>query len=116
MCVLTALAVVDPVTVAGIETIVGAVPPDCGLHKAGKSGREGHIEFTSVDVISNRSHDAVTSSSSIAGRSVGMNRRKPMQNARAVQEIVDEGIDRNKVSSDFKPDRSPPAGAQQQLR
>ena len=42
--------VVDAIAVANVETVLGAVPPDCALHEPRKRRREGWIELPSIDV------------------------------------------------------------------
>jgi hypothetical protein len=41
--------VVDPIAVADVEAVLGAVPPDCALYESRKRRQEGRIELPSID-------------------------------------------------------------------
>jgi hypothetical protein len=50
MPVVAAGVVVDPIAVADVEAVLGAVTPDRALHEPRKSRREGRIELPSIDI------------------------------------------------------------------
>jgi hypothetical protein len=42
--------IVDPIAVANIQSVLGAVPPDRALHEPWKRRRKGRIELSSIDI------------------------------------------------------------------
>ena len=98
------LAVVDAVAVADSETALGAVPPDRVLDEPGKHGGEPGIEGARVDPIGRGLNNVSTAAAPVAGRPVGMGRAEPMQDAGAVQKVVNERVDGDHAGPDFMPE------------
>ncbi len=72
MAVAATGVVVDPIAVANVEAVFGAIPPDRTLHEPRKRRREGRIELTRVDLGRDHGEDLATSSWPIAPVSVRM--------------------------------------------
>jgi hypothetical protein len=49
-CVLATTTVIDPIAVADVESLLGAVPPNCVLDEPGKICRERRVELSCVDL------------------------------------------------------------------
>ena len=89
--------VVDPIAVADVEAILRAVPPDRVLHEPGEELGEPPVELTSIDLVSNGLDDGDTTAGAVAGRAVRVCGSKPVEDAGPVQEIVNQGVDRDMV-------------------
>jgi hypothetical protein len=108
--------VVDAVTVANVETVLGAIPPDRALHEPWKRRREGGIELASVNVRREQLENTGASSRLIAPVPVRMVGAQPLQDPSSVQEIMDEGVDSHERRAHFEPQWASVAGAQEQRR
>ena len=107
--------VVDAITVADVEAILGAIPPDRALHEPRKRRRKGWVELSSIDVSCEQAENSGASSRLIATGSVRVAGAKPPKDPGSVQEIMDEGVDGDERRADFEPQRLSLSGGQQQV-
>ena len=113
MRVLAAMPVIDPVAVADVEALLAAIAPDCELHEPGEDLRKIAVELTSVDLVGNQPDNVGAAAWPVTAGPVGMGGLEPGQDPGPVQEIVDQGIDRDQVHADFEPPRANVGGANQ---
>src|ERR1700683_3790259 len=102
MPVLAPMPVVEPVAVADVKALLAAIPPDRELHETREYLREGAIKLPSVDLAGNQPDNIGAAAWPVTAGSVGMGSLEPSQDPSPVQEIVDQGIDRNQVHADFQ--------------
>jgi hypothetical protein len=102
MPVLAPIPVIEPVAVADVEALLAAIPPDRELHEPGKYLRKGAIELPGVDPAGNQPDNVGAAAWPVAAGPVGMGGLEPAQDPGPVQEIVDQGIDRDQVHADFQ--------------
>ena len=113
MPIFAPMAVVEPVAVADVEALLAAIPPNRELHEPGKYLRETAVELPSVDLAGDPANGIGAAAWPVAARAVGMGGLEPSQDPGPVQEIVDQGIDRNQVHADFQPPWANVSGADQ---
>ena len=113
MAVLAPLPVIEPVAVANVEALLAAIPPDRELDEPRENGREGRIERTGVDLLGSTGNDFGAAACPVAAGAVRVGSLEAPQDPGPVQEIVDQGIDRNQVHADFQPPRANVSGADQ---
>src|SRR6476660_9247918 len=101
--IVTRLAVMDAVPVADVEPGLGAVAPDRILHEPRKHRRERRVESPGVDPLGHSFNDLSAAAWPVAGRAIGMGGAEPVQDAGAVQKVVNEGIDGDHAGPDFGP-------------
>jgi len=101
--ILARLAVIDAIAIANIETAPGAIPPDRVLHEPGKHRGEGGIEGAGIDPFSHNFNDLSAAAAPVAGRAIGMVGAEPVQDAGAVQKVVNEGVDRDHAGANLAP-------------
>ncbi len=102
--VVATLSIFDPIAVADIEPVLGAVPPNRGLNEP------------SIDGFGNALDDLGAPGRPVAGRAIGMGRIEPAQDTGPDQEIVDQGIDRDHGRANFGPSGPIGSAAEQQAR
>ena len=103
MAVLAPLPVIEPVAVANVEALLAAIPPDRELDEPRENGREGRIERTGVDLLGSTGNDFGAAACPVAAGAVRVGSLEAPQDPSPVQEIVDQGIDRNQVHTDLQP-------------
>ena len=113
MAVLAPMPVVEPVAVANVEALLAAIPPDGELDEPRENGREGRIERTGVDLLGSTGNDFGAAAWPVTAGPVRVGSLEPRQDPGPVQEIVDQGIDRDQVHADFQPPRANVSGADQ---
>ena len=101
--IIARLAIVNAIAVADSKPTLGAVPPDRLLNEPGKHRRERRIEGPRVDPIGHGFNDFSAAASSVAGRAIGMVGAEPVQDAGAVQKVVNEGVDRDHAGANLAP-------------
>ena len=113
MPILAPMPVIDPVAVADVEALLAAITPDRVLHEPRKYLWEAAVELPSIDVLGNQANDIGTAAWPVTAGTVKMGGLEPGQDPGSVQEIVDQGIDRNQLQPDFEPPRANVGGADQ---
>ena len=103
MPVLAPMPVVEPVAVANVEALLAAIPPDRELDEPGEDLREATVELPSVDLCGKQPDNVGAAAWPVTAGPVLMDGLEPGQDPGPVQEIVDEGIDRNQVHTDLQP-------------
>ena len=103
MPVLVPMPVVEPIAVADVEALLAAIAPDRELHEPGEDLRETTAELTSVDFAGNQPDNVGAAAWPVTAGPVGMGGLEPGQDPGPVQEIVDQGIDRNQVHTGLQP-------------
>src|SRR3954454_17154934 len=93
--VVAAGAVIDPVPVADVEHALGAEPPDRKLNKPRKGGWECGVERASVDPVRESLDDLGAATGRVAPGSIGVLGLEAAQEARPVEEVVHEGVNRD---------------------
>ena len=116
MTVVATGIVVDPIAIADIEAVLGAIPPDRALHEPRKRRREGWIELACVDIGCKQTENLSASSRPVAPISLRVVSRQAPQDPGSVQEIMDQGVDSHEGRADFDPQRPSVACCQQQGR
>ena len=101
--VVTRLAVIDAVPIADIEPGLGAVPPDRMLHEPRKHRRERRVESPGVDPLGHSFDDLSAAAWPVAGRAIGMGGAETVQDAGAVQKVVNERVDGDHAGPDLRP-------------
>ena len=101
--ILASLSIIDPVAVADIEAAAGAIPPDGVLHEPRKHHRERGIERAGINPFGHGCNDVSAAASPVASRAVGMVGAEPVQDAGAVQKVVNEGVDGDHAGADLVP-------------
>src|SRR5258708_21951825 len=89
--ILARLAVIDAIAIADIEAALGAIPPDRVLDEPGKDRGERGVEGAGIDPFSHTS------------RAIGVLGAEPVQDAGAVQKVVNEGVDGDHAGADLAP-------------
>ena len=79
----------------------------------GKQSREGAIERTGVDFSGNAGNDIGAAAWAVAARAVRMVCLEPAQDPGPVQKVMDQGIDRDQLHTDFEPPGANISGADQ---
>ena len=110
------MPVIDPVAVANVEALLAAIPPDRELDEPGKDVRETTIELPSVDLAGDQPDNVDAAAWPVTAGTVRMGGLEPGQDPGPVQEIVDQGIDRDQVHADFQPPRANISGTNQNAR
>ena len=103
MPVLAPIPVIEPIAVADVEALLAAIPPDRELYEPGEDLREGTVELPGVDLAGNQPDNVGAAAWPVAAGPVWMASLEPAQDPGPVQEIVDQGIDRNQVHTDLQP-------------
>jgi hypothetical protein len=116
MPVLAPMPVIDPVAVADVEALLAAIPPDREFHEPGEDLREGTVELPGVDLAGNQPDNVGAAAWPVTAGTVRMGGLEPGQDPGPVQEIVDQGIDRDQVHADFQPPRANISGTNQNAR
>jgi hypothetical protein len=88
MPVLATGVVVNPIAIANVEAVLGAIPPNCTLHEPRKRRREGWIELARVDVGGEQLENPGAPSRPVAPISVRVVGTQPLQDSGSVQEII----------------------------
>ena len=116
MPVLAPIPVIEPIAVADVEALLAAIPPDRELHEPGEDRREGTVELPGVDLAGNLPDNVGAAAWPVTAGPVWMASLEPAQDPGPVQEIVDQGIDRDQVHADFQPPRANISGTNQNAR
>lgn len=101
--------VVNSVAIAQIEPFRGAISPDGMLDKPREYFWKVRIEGTGISPVCGTSDDLGTAAPGVAGRAIPMGNAAALQNAGAVQEIVDQRVNGDHVLSGLEPDEMLPA-------
>ena len=102
--VVAALPIVDAIAVADIEAVLGAVPPDCVLDEPGKGLRKRWIELPGIDPLSHGLNNVSTAAGPVAGRTIQVVRVEPLQDAGAMQKVMNQRVDGNHAAADLGPE------------
>ena len=86
--ILARLSVIDPIAVADIEAALGAIPPDRVLNEPRKDRRERGVEGAGIDLFGHGFNDVGAAALPVAGRAIGMVGAEPVQDAGAMQKVV----------------------------
>ena len=95
--------IVDPIAIANVEAVLGAIPPDRALHEPWKRRRKDGIELAGVNVGCKQMENPSAPSRPVAPISVRVVGGKPVQDSGSMQEIVYEGVDSHERRADFDP-------------
>ena len=101
--ILARLAVIDAIAIADIEPALGAIPPDRVLDEPRKDRWKGGVERAGIDPFGHGFNDLGAAARPVAGRAIGVVGAKPVQDARAVQKVVNEGVDGDHAGPDLAP-------------
>jgi hypothetical protein len=107
--------IVDPIAVADVKAVRGAIPPDRALHEAREDFGEALVELPGIDLGGHLANDADTALGAITGRAIGVLGVKAAQNAGSVQKVVHQPVNGDHSGSDFGPARPTSARAQQKI-
>jgi len=108
------LSIIDPIAIAHSKAALSAVPPDRVLHEPGQHHRECGIESARIDPFRDCLNNVSAAPSPVAGRAVGVDGAEPMQDAGAVQKVVNQGVDGDHAGSDLLPEPHPVGRAEQE--
>ena len=95
--------IVDPIAIANVEAVLGAIPPDRALHEPWKRRRKDGIELAGVNVGCKQMENPSAPSRPVAPISVRVVGVQPVQDPGSMQEIVYEGVDSHERRADFDP-------------
>jgi hypothetical protein len=113
-CVLTTVAIVDPVAVAGVVAFLRAISPNGVLNEPRKAARIALAEFSCVNSVGNALNNVRALTRSVTHDPVGVLSRKPAQDPGAVQKIVNQRVNRDQAGARLMPMRPVLWGGQQQ--
>ena len=99
----TAVAVIKPVAVTDVQAVLGAVPPDCVLDKPWKRVGEVRIERAGVDLVGHGPDNVGAPARPVTGCTIQVVRIEPAQDAGPVQEVVNQGVNRDHAAADLDP-------------
>ncbi len=116
MPILAGITVIDSVAVTDIEALLAAIAPDRELHEPGKYFRKGTVELPCVDPLSDHANNVGAATWLVAALAVRMGRVEPVQDSGPVQEIMDQGIDRDQLYANLQPVGANVASADQDPR
>jgi hypothetical protein len=91
--VLATTGIINPVAVADIEAVLGAVLPDRVLNEPGKGLRKRWIELPGIDPLGDGLHNVGAAAGKVASQPVQVVRVKPGQNAGPVQKVMNQRVD-----------------------
>ncbi len=114
--VLAPLLVIDAVTIANVEALLAAIPPNRELHEARQEGRDRWIERTYVDLPGNAGNEIGAAPWPVTGGAIRVGSLEPLQDPGAVQKIVDQGIYCDQLYPDFQPFGANLSGTDQNAR
>ena len=103
--ILATTAVIDPLAVADISTLLSTILPDGVLNEPRKAAGIAPAEFPRVDPISNRPNDVRASTRPVARSPIGVIGREPPKDPGPVQEIVNQRVNGDQVGAHFMPVR-----------
>src|SRR6266436_9322024 len=90
--IVAAVGIINPVAVAYVEPVLGAVPPDRVLHEPREGLRESRVELAGINSHGDRLDNVGATTGPVAARPVRVVGIEPTQNACANQKIVDQRI------------------------
>jgi hypothetical protein len=64
--------IVDAIAIANVETVAGAVAPDCVLHKAWEARWESRIELARIDAGCEHSENVSAAAGPVTALTIGM--------------------------------------------
>jgi hypothetical protein len=102
--VLATTAIINPVAIANIETVLGAVCPDCVLDEPGKGLRKRWIELPGVDPLGHGCNNVGAAAGPVAGRTIQVVRVEPGQNPGPVQKVMNQRVDGDHGPADLGPE------------
>src|ERR1700733_14594395 len=105
IAILTRPEVVDAVAVADIETVGRAKPPNGMLDEARENRRKPRIESAGIDLRGDVANDLGTAALAIAAYAIAVGGIPIAQDAGAMQEVMDQGIDGNHAFAGLEPVR-----------
>jgi len=97
--------IVDPIAIANVEAVLGAIPPDRALHEPWKRRRKDGIELAGVNVGCKQMENPSAPSRPVAPISVRVVGAQPLQDPGSMQEIMDQGVDGNEGRASTLPIR-----------
>ncbi len=101
--VLAALAVVDLVAVADVEAIKGAIAPNGMLDEPGEGCGKSWVEPVGINQRRRIANEVGAASWLIAGRPIGVVGMATGQDAGAMKEVMDQGVDHGGACTQGKP-------------
>ena len=101
--IVATIGVIDPIAIANVEAVLGAIPPDRALHEPWKGLGEGTIELACVDLGREEAQNVSAPAGPIASVAVRMAGTEPTQDPGTVQEIMDQCVDGYERRADFEP-------------
>src|SRR5580704_3402620 len=107
-------AIINPVAVANIETVLGAVLPDRVLNEPGEGLRKVRVELPGIDPLGYGCNNVGAATGSVAGRTIQVVRVEPMQDPGPVQKVMNQGINRDHGAADLGPEDHFLGSAEQQ--
>ena len=96
--------IINPVAVANIETVLGAIPPDRVLDEPGKGLRKRWIELPGIDPLGYGLNNVSAAAGPVAGRTIQVVRVEPLQDAGPVQKVVNQRVDGDHAAADLGPE------------
>ncbi len=107
------MPVIEPVAVADVEALLAAIAPDRELHEPGKDLRKAAVELLCVDFAGYEPNDVGAAAWAVTAEAVRMRGVEPGQDAGPVQEIMDQGVNRNQLHANLQPPGPNISGADQ---
>src|ERR1700737_5260048 len=86
--VLATPSIINPVAVANIEAVLGAVLPDRVLNEPGEGLRKRWIELPGIDPLGYGCNNVGAAAGPVAGSAISVISMKPMQDPGPVQKVV----------------------------
>jgi hypothetical protein len=83
------------------------------LDEPRENGREGRIERTGVDLLGSTGNDFGAAAWPVTAGAIRVGSLESSQDPGPVQEVVDQGIDRDQLHADFEPPGTSVTGADQ---
>ena len=104
MYIVAAVPIVNPIAIANVEALLGAVAPDRVLNEPRKRPRKLAIELPGIDLLGDRFDDLGAAAWPVARDPVRVVGSEPMKDAGPAQEIVHQRVDRHQGRTDLTPD------------
>jgi hypothetical protein len=99
-------AIIDLIAITNVEARLGAVPPDGMLDEP--------VDLAGIDPRGNGKQSVGAAAWVVAANAIRVGRRKPIEDASAMQEVVDESVDDDNRRPDVEPAGASRASPDQQ--
>jgi hypothetical protein len=114
IAVFTRLAVIDAIAVANVKAVSGAKAPNRVLHEPRKHPRKPRVKGASVDLGGGRPNDLGAAAFAIAADAIAMGSATILNDAGAMQKVMDQGVDGDHAFAGLEPMRPTIRGPKQQ--